>query len=448
MSFGAQVLVRVGDTNTFYPLEEQLACAITEIRVEQHLDKQTTFAIRFQEDFPGDEALTVCDRKFKETTGIAIVVSTHADAEHKVGLECLVRGQVEQVEFDVDVGAAGSVFEVRGKDVRTVADRSCTAHKFKGDSNDILTNLVGLFSTKPPEIGENAIKYLPKRKTFNFRGTVLEAILDLAKKSDFSFWLTYTVEDDATGLSEIFEAPHYDVHVTSHMKPSPRRPEDAPLENLSKKEKRQRRVENLGLRDLEAADLDDLDDEIRAVLRIVPVANKCETVVNFTMKVDNEATEQSSAASIDDATGDKKDSKDQTSSFTPFNPGETVETAGQQPSEDNAPGVPKKAKKSKPKKDPTQVRTLCVGVPGDADVNDKLSKAAVNQAAWYVKGEALTSVFKLGKVVQPHQLVLLLGGGCGVNGVYQVSDVTHVINAAEHWMSINLRTNSRKTKDK
>jgi hypothetical protein len=48
----------------------------------------------------------------------------------------------------------------------------------------------------------------------------------------------------------------------------------------------------------------------------------------------------------------------------------------------------------------------------------------------------------LGAVLQPHELVRVVGAGCQVGGVYQVRDVTHVIQAAEHWMQVDLRTNS------
>ncbi|NJK31388.1 MAG: hypothetical protein HC927_02630 [Deltaproteobacteria bacterium] len=48
----------------------------------------------------------------------------------------------------------------------------------------------------------------------------------------------------------------------------------------------------------------------------------------------------------------------------------------------------------------------------------------------------------LGRVLQPHELVWVDGAGCKVNSAYQVSDVTHVINPAEHWMDVSLRTNA------
>ncbi|NVB36421.1 hypothetical protein G6O69_01165 [Pseudenhygromyxa sp. WMMC2535] len=432
MSFGAQVLVRVGDSNTFYPLEHPLACAITEIRVEQHLERQTTFAIRFQEDFPNNEALVACERKFKDSTGIAIVVPSHDSERGETGLFCLVRGQVEQNGFDIDTGAAGSSFEVRGQDLRTLANRECRSHKHTGKSSEILKKLLETVGVDSMDIGESTVEYKPETKTFNFRGTVLDCIQELARKSDFSFWLSYEIGRDRTGLSEIFEEQHYEVQSTAHVTASPRRPEDESETTQSAAQKK-------------AQLLDSRDGSGLTELLILPVEDRCETVINFTMNVDNEATEQASAQAIDiDGANAVKKTGDRASRVSPLNEGGvTVQEVGMQPSEAETDSMPKNPNRSEASRDPSQVRSICVGVAGDKDVNESLAQGAANQGSWYVKCEALTTVFKLGKLVEPHELVSLGGGGDSVNGVYQVSDVTHVINAADHWMSIKLRTNSR-----
>ena len=59
-----------------------------------------------------------------------------------------------------------------------------------------------------------------------------------------------------------------------------------------------------------------------------------------------------------------------------------------------------------------------------------------------ITAQAMTSAHMLKGVLQPHQLVRVLGAGCEAAGVYQVSDVVHVITPAEHWMELELRTNS------
>jgi hypothetical protein len=48
----------------------------------------------------------------------------------------------------------------------------------------------------------------------------------------------------------------------------------------------------------------------------------------------------------------------------------------------------------------------------------------------------------LAGVVQPHDVVPAEGLGTRDSGDYQVSAVTHIINAADHQMEVQLRRNS------
>jgi len=47
----------------------------------------------------------------------------------------------------------------------------------------------------------------------------------------------------------------------------------------------------------------------------------------------------------------------------------------------------------------------------------------------------------LGAVLKPHDVVPVEGIGSELSGPYQVTSVTHVINAADHFMDIKLRSN-------
>ena len=91
MTFGAVIAVKSGPFDL--PLDPDIDGALAEVRVEQHLDEPTAFALRFQEDFEGDQPKLTEHPLFKTSTELVILVADGPDAK---GLVCLVRGIVEQ----------------------------------------------------------------------------------------------------------------------------------------------------------------------------------------------------------------------------------------------------------------------------------------------------------------------------------------------------------------
>jgi hypothetical protein len=47
----------------------------------------------------------------------------------------------------------------------------------------------------------------------------------------------------------------------------------------------------------------------------------------------------------------------------------------------------------------------------------------------------------LGGILKPHDVVPIEGIGTELSGPYQVKSATHVINAADHFMDVKLRSN-------
>src|SRR5205085_12200731 len=86
-------------------------------------------------------------------------------------------------------------------------------------------------------------------------------------------------------------------------------------------------------------------------------------------------------------------------------------------------------------------RTICVTSAGGADELQAKQEAALVEAGWFIEASASTTAHMLGAVMKPHDVVAVEGVGAELSGPYQVKSVTHVINAADHFMDIQLRTN-------
>lgn len=382
MTIGAQILVQTD--NGFVPLAGELADAITEIRVEQHLDERTTFAIRFQEDYGGGTTLTAGHSHLERHRGIAILVPESTGATH---LACLVRGQIEQSDFDIAIGGSGSWYEVRGQDIRTTLDRVAAPREQTGSGNEVLRALLQGISSDDDEIDPSVLQYSEDTENFRYRGSQLDGIEMLARLCNVSFWLTYT----AQALGPIWRIlPHV------HLVPSPRAAAkpgvgpSVPLEQLAVVPEEAPRLVILG-------------------------GSEPETVVNFRVSTDYETITRAEYATLD------------------YEGNSTDPAAITEPNTDQT---------NRGGRGPATTNTISSAYVGQEGASRKLAEAAVTEGQWYISAEALTSVYMLGAVLQPHDLVRVVGAGCQVAGVYQVRDVTHVIQATEHWMQVDLRTNT------
>lgn len=403
MSFGAIIVVREGG-QTYTQLPPELECAITEIRVEQHLDEQTTFAIRFQEDFEGDRPELPNHPIFKQATDMAILAPINdRDGE----LVCLVKGQTENSQFDVTVGGPGSWFEVRGKDVRTRIDRICEPHRFEEmKTSKIAALITAELDDGIAEIAESVEAFTDddSASSFNFHGTLLEAVNKIARNENFSFWLSYEVQKGKT-LGGVFSC---ELRTTAHVGPSPRRNKDGEV-------------------DL-AAGIAALED--KHVIRLLVDRKQCPNVASFSISTDGEAPAKVRAATHDVGSGadESLEAEDANDKTTPGGK-RSFETPDANPSTGQTPNEIE--------------RVTCVVAPGSGSVVAVRSEAAATEAAWSIKGECLTSVHMFGSLLQPHELISVVGIDCDYHTVFQIADVTHVINPAEHWMQLSLRANSK-----
>lgn len=66
------------------------------------------------------------------------------------------------------------------------------------------------------------------------------------------------------------------------------------------------------------------------------------------------------------------------------------------------------------------------------------TKALLDEARWFIRARCSTTVHRLGKVLQTHDVVGLKGMGSRHDGLYYVTEVHHVIDAMEHRMELEL----------
>ena len=87
-------------------------------------------------------------------------------------------------------------------------------------------------------------------------------------------------------------------------------------------------------------------------------------------------------------------------------------------------------------------RTLCLTTAGSQEELQTKSESALTEAGWFVTASATTTAHMLQGVLQPHEVIQVEGLGTRDSGAYQVSAVTHTINASDHSQEVQLRRNS------
>jgi hypothetical protein len=87
-------------------------------------------------------------------------------------------------------------------------------------------------------------------------------------------------------------------------------------------------------------------------------------------------------------------------------------------------------------------RDVCITTAGNIEELLRKAFSALAEAGWFVKATASTTAYMLGDVVQAHDEVKVEGLSQEDDGNYHVMSVTHVINAADHFMDLELRRNS------
>ena len=383
MEFGAQIVIE-GET-----VSTELMGRLIELRVEEHLNKRATFAVRFDEDFRDGEPIVAGTPTLTEGSEIELF-APNATGEQR----CLLVGQIEQTQLQATIGGVGSWFEIRGRDLRTRLDRRCEDFALEDNPKRLIeqrfTDVAGPGAEIAAEIDDGFIyEHEDPCQSYNYRGTALRLFAQLADENNFDFWLSY---DLAPGLGPLRAKAKVNI------RPSPPRGTE------------------LGV---PVPDADVVPGDERELL-VLPTSDKLENVFSFNANSDGERPQTVRASTFDQVTGRR----------------ETITVA-----EDEQPKTDAQGETA------AQVgadgRDACIEPTGDAAYVRAQVNAALTEARYFVKASAETSVNMLGDLVRPHEIVLVRNVGCQYSGKMQITDVTHVINPVEHRMSFGLRSNTR-----
>lgn len=378
MGFG--VIIAAGDNNEL--LAQHLMDCLTEARVEQSLDQPARFALRFQEDLEDGEPRVMQMPELQCEQIITIAV------EHDDGLICLVRGPITERQSSLTLGGPGSWYEVRGMDRRIEMSRQCHQKCWEGRASDAVAQIVGDYGFIP-DVEETTRVYDEATGTLNQRATDNDFVRTLARRNNRSFWITTTAEVGLTGSS-------LDIEETAHFAASPSRPSGATTA-----------VPSLPL--IPTTDV---------VIRVNVSKDKCQNVSGFELSQNAEGPSSFTGSAIDDRAVEDQSTTAQDTQPPIVDGGEALTSFA------------------------SQTRTLCLATPGNSEELQTRSESVLTEAGWFVTASATTTTYMLKGVLQPHDVVQVEGLGTRDSGAYQISSVTHVINAAAHNQQLQLRRNA------
>lgn len=389
MGFG--VIIASGNDNKQLP-DELMGC-LAEVRVEQSLDRPTRFAMRFQEDYNEDGQPRIVEAGELAPERMITIAVPEQDEEGD-GLKCLVRGPITEIKSSFAQGGPGSSFEAHGMDRRVEMDRVCVRRAWEGKVSGAAESILSSYGFER-EIQETTKEYSTKTTTLNQRHTDLCFLQRAARQNNLCFWIAYKCTlnplDPSGGSLEIEETAKF---TSSPPRPdgsvsTPPPPSRIPLVATTK---------------------------VRLVVN--PPPEECQTVSSFDLNFDVERPASFEGQAVDDRTArlDPTDAEDR----------QPPVVKGGQDLADIAPSE----------------RRFCVDSPGDQLELRNRSESALTDSGWMLNATASTTAHMLGGVLMPHDVVEVANVGTRHSGPYQVSQVTHTINGADHHMEIQLRRNA------
>jgi len=389
MGFGA--IIASGEKNKL--LRDDLIDCMTEVRVEQYLDEPTLFAIRFQEDFSGDQPRVQVAPELGCGQMISIAVK---DGDE---IKCLVRGPITEREWSAMLGGPGSWYEVRGQDRRVELDRKHQRRAWAGFESDVAATILKEHKFARTRIQKTGKRYgtanqngEPTTESLNQRDTDDAFLCQIARRNNMCFWIEYECQRD--GLDPSGESLKIDE--IANLRSSPLRPDaESPLDFQEIK----------------------LNRKVNIALRVNVGKDSLQNVTAFNVREDLERPTKFNGTAIDvmTATSNSIDAKD---------PQPPLEKGGETLDKCNL------------------NRDLWITTAGDIVELLRKANSALTEAGWFIKATASTTAHMLGGVLLPHDEVEVDGLGNDHSGSYQVRAVTHVINAADHFMDLELRRNS------
>ena len=387
MGFGAIIATGTGNT----PLGDDLAECLIEVRVEQSLDEPTRFGIRVRDDISDGQPMAARAPELQVDQMITIAVQLEDDTTL-----CLVRGPITDTQAHYTLGGPGSWYEVHGNDRRRELGRQCFQHAWEGRASDAVRTIISGYGFEP-DIQDTNKSYSAATETLNQRGTDLDFLKTIARENGFFFWLSYDLA--AQGLP----SPGGQLSVTenAHFKTSPFRalgPGGVPPS-----------IAGLQLAPTGAP-------QIRAGADNSDCGNN---VTAFTVKEDVERPNMAMVTAVDT----RGVNSDNTSAG---NPDSSLAQGGQALTD--VTGLQ---------------RTPCITAAGNAEDVRVRAEAAISDSGWFVTATASTTAHMLKGVLQPHDVIEVVGIGPQHSIPFRVRRVTHVITPSDHYIDVELQSNSR-----
>jgi hypothetical protein len=387
MGFGAIIAAGTGNT----PLSTDIADCLIEVRVEQSLDEPTRYGVRVREDIADGKPMAANAADLQVEQMITIAVQLEDDT-----MLCLVRGPITDTQSQYTLGGPGSWYEVHGSDRRVELSRQCFQHAWEGRASDAASTIISGYGFDP-DIQETTKNYSTSTETLNQRATDLDFLKTIARENGYFFWLSYDLSPQ--GLPS--PGGQLSVVEKAHLKSSPFRSQGpgGVLPSIS------------GLKLTPTG-----GGQIRAGADNSDCGNN---VTAFSVKEDAERPTSADATAIDS----RAVSSDSTSAANP---------------------VPPLAQGGQSLTDVTGLkRTLCLTAAGNAEDVRGRAEAALSDSGWFVTATASTTAHMAKWVFQPHDIVEVVGVGPQHSIPFRVKKVTHVITPSDHYMDLEMQSNSR-----
>ena len=387
MGFGA--VIATGENNL--PLDPDLASSIAEVRVEQTLDEPTRFAVRFLDDIGDGRLCHANDGRLAIDTIVSVIVDTTEDTSVLAPERtCLVRGPVVEHRSEMVIGGPGSAFEIHGLDRRDLLDRICVQAAWTGRASDTARQILGQ-AFDHLEVEDTIRVYEERRETLNQRDTDLQFVSQIARRNNLHCWITYDCGRSAIGSG-------FRVTETVHFASSPKRPQGA-----------------LGT----LASVVELALSGAPTLRVHVPSDQLPNVTAFKVSIDGGRPSRYRIGSM--TTGEVR----------------PTATEATDPEAPDGRGTRRLADFGQ------ATRELCMPGSGEPQDTQSRGEAALTEAGRFVHASASTTRHLLGGVLAPHDVIQVVGVGPQLaRTAFRVRQVTHVINAAEHLMDLQLDSNS------
>jgi hypothetical protein len=387
MGFGAIIATGTGNN----PLSADIAECLIEVRVEQSLEEPTRYGIRIREDIADGKPMVAGAPELQVEQLLTVVVQLEDDT-----MLCLVRGPITDTHSQYTLGGPGSWYEVHGTDRRIELSRQCFQHAWEGHASDAASSILSGYGFDP-DVQDTSKEYSTSTETLNQRASDLDFVKTIAKENGFFFWLSYDVESQSLpspgGQLSVTETAHFKTSPFRALGPSGIPPSVAGL-SLSLNGTPQIRA---------GADNSDCGNNVTA----------------FAVKEDVERPNSAKINAVDLRSVN-------TDSSSASNPDSALADGGQTLTD--VTGLE---------------RTPCITAAGNAEDVRGRAEAALSDTGWYVTATASTTAHMLKGVLQPHDIVEVVGIGPQHSIRFRVKKVTHVITPSDHYMDLELQSNSR-----